>query len=193
MKISTSKHEIIDLIKSWIVIAIIFTILLKKDPSNILTLTQLALVSAFTVGIGFLLHELAHKVVAQKYGCLAEFRSSDTMLVLALAMAYFLGFVFIAPGAVYIFGNVGIARNGRISLAGPLTNLILAVIFFIIGIFTTGFLSIFASYGFMINSWLALFNLIPVWNFDGKKILEWNKLYYFIAVIVAVLFVFVIR
>ena len=193
MKISTSKHEIIDLIKSWIVIAIIFTILLKKDPSNILTLTQLALVSAFTVGIGFLLHELAHKVVAQKYGCLAEFRSSDTMLVLALAMAYFLGFVFIAPGAVYIFGNVGIARNGRISLAGPLTNLILAVIFFIIGIFTTGFLSIFASYGFMINSWLALFNLIPVWNFDGKKILEWNKLYYFIAVIIAVLFVFVIK
>jgi len=193
MKIQTSKHEIIDLIKSWIVITIIFTILLKKDSSNILTLTQLALVSAFTVGVGFLLHELAHKVIAQKYGCLAEFRSSDTMLVLALAMAYFLGFVFIAPGAVYIFGNVGIARNGRISLAGPLTNLILAVIFFITGIFTTGFLQIFASYGFMINSWLALFNLIPVWNFDGKKILEWNKMYYFIAVIIAVLFVFVIK
>jgi len=192
MKIKTSKEEIIDLIKSWIVITIIFTILLSRDSKNTLTITQIALISAFTVGIGFLLHELSHKIVAQKYGCLAEFRSLDTMLILALIMAYFLDFVFIAPGAVYIFGNVGIARNGRISLAGPLTNLILAVIFLIAGIFTTGFFSILASYGFMINSWLALFNLIPVWNFDGKKILEWNKLYYFIAVIISVLFVFIL-
>ena len=197
MKISTSKQEIIDLIKSWIVITIIFTILVEKfnyfNLASIVSTKETILISALTVGIGFLLHELAHKVVAQKYGCLAEFRSSDSMLVLALAMAYFLGFVFIAPGAVYIFGNVGLARNGRISLAGPLTNLILAVIFFIIEIFTTGFLQIFASYGFMINSWLALFNLIPVWNFDGKKILEWNKLYYFLAVIISIVFVFFLR
>src|SRR3989344_2519720 len=144
MKIKTSKEEIIDLIKSWIVITIIFTILLSRDSKNTLTITQIALISAFTVGIGFLLHELSHKIVAQKYGCLAEFRSLDTMLILALIMAYFLDFVFIAPGAVYIFGNVGIARIGRISLAGPLTNLILAVIFLIAGIFRTGFFSILA-------------------------------------------------
>ena len=33
-------------------------------------------------------------------------------------------------------------------------------------------------YGFVINSWLALFNMLPFWLFDGHKILKWNKLAY---------------
>ncbi len=29
--------------------------------------------------------------------------------------------------------------------------------------------------GFQINFWLGLFNLIPFGNFDGKKILNWDR------------------
>ncbi len=43
--------------------------------------------SFVTVGVAFLLHELAHKVVAIEYGQLAEFRADYQMLFLAIMSA----------------------------------------------------------------------------------------------------------
>src|SRR3989338_2859350 len=145
-KIKTSKEEIIDLIKAWIAISIAFAFVLK-DPS--LSFLESLAISAIAVGLGFLLHELAHKVVAQKYGCWAEFRSWDVMLVLAIVLGLFKSpIVFAAPGAVFISGFVGISRNGRISVAGPITNLVLAIIFFILSLFSEGFINLLAVSGF---------------------------------------------
>ena len=144
------------------------------------------LISAFTVGLGFLIHEMGHKFVAQKYGCFAEFRANMRMLVLAVMMS-FLGFVFVAPGAVYIHGNLDHKKNGKIAAAGPLMNIILAVIFLIIMLFFSK--GIIVQYGFMINSWLALFNMIPFMMFDGLKILRWNKVVYGVMVGVCVIMV----
>ena len=56
--------------------------------------------------------------------------------------------------------------------------------------FPAGLLRILAFYGFFINSWLALFNMIPVWNFDGAKVLKWDKKVYGIIVAVSLLFLF---
>ena len=146
------------------------------------------LLSAITVGIGFLLHELAHKKLAQKYGCMAEFIAFDYMLVFAV-LTSFLGFVFAAPGAVFISGNVNIERNGRISAAGPILNLVLAFIFLIgLFVFPRGFLNIVSNFGYFVNAWLALFNMIPFWNFDGKKVFYWNKTVYITIVLIAVFF-----
>ena len=90
------------------------------------------LISLFTAGIGFLLHELAHKFVAQYYGCEAEFRSMDQMLYFAVGLSLFVGILFAAPGAVMIAGGVTRKENGIISVAGPLTNYVLAGIFYLI-------------------------------------------------------------
>ena len=52
------------------------------------------------------------------------------MLVLAILMSFF-GFIFAAPGAVVIKASyIHPSKNGKISLAGPLTNIILALLFF---------------------------------------------------------------
>ncbi len=189
-QLPTSEKEIIDLAKAWIAISIAFAILINGfDFSSKFIFAFI--ISAFTVGTGFLVHELAHKIVAQHYGCFAEFRSFDTMLLLALAMSFF-GFVFAAPGAVMIQGTVGRRRNGKISMAGPLTNLIFALVFLLgLFVFKTGAVHTIAFYGFIINSWLALFNMLPFWNFDGKKIFEWNKVVYGAMVVVSVLFLVV--
>ncbi len=56
------------------------------------------------VGVAFLLHEIAHKVVAIEHGQIAEFRADYQMLFLAL-MGALVGFLFAAPGAVYHRGR----------------------------------------------------------------------------------------
>src|SRR3989344_3439619 len=110
MKITTSKREILDISKAWIAITIAFAIVLKGGSSFM----EAVSIAAIAVGLGFLLHELGHKLVAQYYRCFAEFRSFDQMLILAVLMSFF-GFVFAAPGAVMISGYVNKERNGKIS------------------------------------------------------------------------------
>ena len=191
IKIKTSKEEIIDLIKACIAISIAFAIALNNPFDNPLNLFfQNLLISAIAVGFGFLLHELAHKVVAQRYGCWAEFRSWDLMLLVAIAIS-FTGFIFAAPGAVFISGLVGIPRNGRISVAGPITNLVLAIFFLILLIVSSNSLVIsIAQYGISVNTWLAIFNMLPFGPLDGKKVFLWNKTVYFVVLGTAVLFMF---
>ena len=181
-KIKFSKEEVRDLLKAWIAISIAFGIVLGTRNVFSSAFIPGFILAAITVGVGFLLHELAHKVVAVKYGMWAEFRAWNIMLLLMIVLAYFRGWVIAAPGAVFILGQVGIVRNGRISVAGPITNLILAVLFLPLLIFSTGLLQTIGQYGFAINSWLALFNMIPVWNLDGKKVFVWNKAVYFAVV-----------
>jgi len=188
---TTSNTEIIHLVKSWIAISIAFTILKGGLRNNFV---ELMIFSAITVGIAFLLHELAHKLVAQHYGCFAEFRADDKMLLLAIGMS-FVGFIFFAPGAVMIAGPVGVKRNGIISAAGPLTNFGLAIIFLLVGIYTQGissWLTTLFSYGAMINTWIGLFNMIPFLMFDGKKILTWSKPWYIGMVAVGIILLFIV-
>ena len=185
--ITTSETEIRDLLKAWIVISIAFAIVLRYSFSY--SFYSVFVISSLTVGTGFLLHELGHKIVAQRYGCFAEFRSFDNMLIMALVMSFF-GFVFAAPGAVMISGRIDGRKNGIISAAGPLVNIGLALVFLALALSQpTNLFKAIVYYGFIINSWLALFNMIPFWLFDGYKIWKWNKTAYFSIASLAFLFV----
>ena len=188
-----NRREIKDLVIAWLIISLAFAILFIEIKNLFSSLFLISLIiSAFTVGIGFLLHEIMHKYFAQKYGLRAEFHAFYKMLFLALLFSFF-GFIIVAPGAVFISGRINKEKNGKISLAGPLTNIVLASLFFIVLLFLpVGIFRMIAYYGLSINSLLALFNLIPVMPFDGKKILNWNKSVYVFTVIFA-LFLFLSR
>jgi len=179
-----SKTEILDLLKAWGVISLAFAIV-RVGVSFSINFIIGFLIAALTVGIGFLAHELGHKFVAQHYGCFAEFRAYNNMLFLAVIMSFF-DFIFAAPGAVIISGHIDRIRNGRISATGPMMSLIVAVIFLVLA-FLAPF-KIIWIYGFIINSWIALFNLIPFPPFDGRKIYIWNKAIYITMVIIAAAF-----
>ncbi len=173
-----SHVEVQHLLRAWIVISLAFAILNNRGFSLSASFLVSAAISAATVGTGFLLHELMHKYFAQKYGCRAEFRAFDFMLLIAFVMSFF-GFIFAAPGGVFIEGNVNRARSGRISAAGPLTNIVLSAAFVGVKLFAAAFypsqllLSI-AAYGATINAWLAVFNMLPFMGLDGNKVLHWN-------------------
>ncbi|MFH1636967.1 MAG: site-2 protease family protein [Candidatus Woesearchaeota archaeon] len=171
----SKKEELKDIIKAWAAISLAFGIVLYGGPKFELGFLFSFIIAGVTVGIGFLFHELAHRTVARYYGCRAFFKADPFMLILAIGMSLF-GFVFAAPGAVYILGYAGKSRNGKISIAGPLTNIVLSALFLVTLVFATHpSIALIGKYGHMINAWLAAFNLIPFGPFDGKKVFAWNK------------------
>ena len=175
-----SRTEIIHLFRAWLIISLAFAIVFNSDGVFSNKFIYYFTMSSIIVGTSFLLHELAHKYFAQKYGCFAEFRSDTLMLIVALVTS-FMGFLFAAPGAVYIIGTLTKRRNGIISLSGPATNLILAAIFFGLTFVNDNLISEIAKYGLYVNTILAILNLLPFSVFDGKKVWEWSKTAYFTA------------
>ena len=131
--------------------------------------------------VAFLAHEMAHKFVAQHYGMFSEFRM--------IPQGYYLSFIAILF-AVPIFGTGVVdtrgARNldeaAKSTLAGPLSNLIIASILLAIGeaiilidghlLLPMGFLLQFAI---ILNAVLGLFNMFPLFPMDGYTIMKWNK------------------
>ena len=108
-KMSFSNYEKEQLKESIGILTIAFTLALSNglvpvmnDPSILLTELPLAFAAVMT---GFLLHELAHKWMAQQYGCWAEYRGNKNGLYFALMMSVF-GFLLAAPGAVMVSGNI---------------------------------------------------------------------------------------
>jgi len=179
-----TKSEVIDLGKAWTVIALIFAI--ASRPANDEFLIVL-LSSAFAVGIGFLLHELAHKYVAQQYGMKAYFEAFEKTYFLSLLLALF-QFVFIAPGAVMVKGGSDPIRMGRIAVAGPITNIIIAVVALIANLFYPMNILSFTAY---VNAFLAVFNMLPILVLDGKKVWNWNRNVFWGVFAVSLILVFI--
>jgi Zn-dependent protease len=175
-----TKKEIRDLIISFIVIALGFTILYSNgDYSHIGIVFPVVMIG---VGLGFIFHELGHKFVAMHYGYYAEYELWPTGLIIALISSFF-GFIFAAPGAVVIYSNgMEEKTNGLISIAGPLVNIALGLIFFIIlgslgdFIYTEvgAIVYLICVLGTRINFFLAAFNLLPIPPLDGSKVLSWS-------------------
>jgi Zn-dependent protease len=136
-------------------------------------------ISLLTAGVAFLLHELAHKVVAVRFDQVAEFRADYGMLFVAI-MGAIIGFIFAAPGAVYHRGRVSERELGLIAVAGPVTNLVLAAVFVPLYLVGTGsglgLLALVGGRGIVINLFLAAFNMLPFGSLDGKTVFGWSKL-----------------
>ncbi len=93
----------------------------------------------------------------------------------------------------YKFGRWGmkdkgptIQEIGFISTIGPITNIILSM--------ATGLLAAKYGYQFMdyfstINGWLAFYNLVPVKNLDGGKVLFWSPVAWFILIFITLLLI----
>ncbi|HJJ56149.1 MAG TPA: hypothetical protein O0X14_01460, partial [Methanocorpusculum sp.] len=140
----TSVIEIYDIVVAWICLSLAFAISfgggLIRSPDIIdkISINNFFLyfsIAVITIGISFVLHELAHKYVAIFYGHWAEFRKDMFMLLTALVTSVLAGIIFAVPGATYIVAqdhDITKKENGVISLAGPLTNIILVIPFLLL-------------------------------------------------------------
>lgn len=133
--------------------------------------------SSIVLTTSFFAHELAHKIVAQRKGLWAEFRLIFTGVILTLLSIISPFFKIISPGAVMISGFIDRETIGKISIAGPATNILLSTIF-LAALFLLpqhALASLIFVFGAVFNAWIALFNLIPFGILDGFKIFLWNK------------------
>jgi Zn-dependent protease len=149
---------------------------------------ELVGVAAAAAITGFIAHEFAHKIVAERRGYWAEFRMSLMGLALSFVTVFLLGILWAAPGATVVSGMSPADREGwgRTSIAGPLTNVAFASLFYVGSLATFNWVPV-ASGALLvlafINGWWAAFNLIPFGPLDGRKVLSWNAGYW--AVVMA--------
>ena len=199
-----SDRELRDLAFAWIALGVAFAVFFAGGGTGLLSLLSTGgfvaavVVSLLTAGIGFLLHELAHKVVAVRFGQVAEFRADYGMLFLAVVSAL-AGFIFAAPGAVYHRGVLSDREHGLVALAGPAANIGLAAVFLPVlavgSLIGSGIVELLGARGLAINLFLAAFNMIPFGSLDGRTVLDWSTpvfLAVFVpSLVVAVVVVFV--
>ncbi len=207
-----SRWELRDFAASYVLLSVTFGILfagggraLSRVVHTNPTLTGYVFALSFaTAGVGFVAHELAHRMVAIGFGRAAAFRAHYGMMGLGIATAL-AGFIFAAPGGVYHRRDVPRRERGLIALAGPVTNLALAVLFLpvVVGAFVvhlSGFVTIGGEIithnmlllvvgviGVAINCILAGFNMLPFGPLDGGKVYLWNIRVYLLVAIPSVL------
>jgi len=158
-----------------------------------------------------ILHEVSHGFVAYRLGdptakyegrlTLNPISHLDPIGTILLPLITFLAFGFIFGWAKPVPYNPYNLKNPTrdsiyIALAGPLTNILLALIF---AFLYKNFDSFIFLFGLRINLILAFFNLLPIPPLDGSKILltkipleiyQYLELYGFVLVILFIVFFF---
>ncbi len=199
---SFRRREIEELLLSAFIIAFLFTIksFLYTDLLDFLILLAIFFI---ILAPAFILHEISHKIVAIRLGYIAFYSIYPSALLWSILLTLlFPGpTVFAATGAVNIISLDGFYRKRdieKISAAGPITNIILSIIFYIlykIAVFSGNSFdlpSIILRYSSSLNIQLALFNLLPFYPLDGSKIASSNLIFYITLFVVTLLISFIV-
>lgn len=120
-----------------------------------------------------ILHEFGHKFVALAFGATATFEAAYGFLVFALILKYFKApFLFFVPAYIAWSGPVDSFGIFWIAIAGPLVNGLLWL-----ASYTALKLNKvpkkyvpFVILTKKINGFLAIFNMIPLFGFDGSHV-----------------------
>jgi Zn-dependent protease len=182
-RVTFYPEEVRDLLLSSLVLSLI---LFLKELDVVLEYHWYALVILMISFLSFALHEVMHKVVAQKYGYVSFYSINPTEMLLSVLISLLTPFVVISFGATNIIPYgfvVDLKRSIRdIALAGPLTNIFLSILTLLLLTLPLPFsLKLALATFYKINLYIALFNLLPIPPLDGSKILNSDPVTYFLV------------
>jgi Zn-dependent protease len=185
-RVTTSSTELLHLAVATLVLTVDIALVRSRISVSGVPggLTWDAVLSSLGVGAvaavsGFVAHEMAHKVVAQRHGFWAEFRASPAGLFFSVATALF-GILFALPGATMIGGMGDVREWGRTSVAGPAVNLVeasvfLALSYFSVTLWDNALIWVTLIFLALVNGIFAVFNLLPLGPLDGRKVFRWSR------------------
>ena len=145
--------------------------------------------------VSFMIHELSHKFLAQRYGMWSEFRMTTAGYYLS-AVAILMSVPIFGTGIMYASGAKSVEDDAKVNTAGPLSNLIFGSIIGLIALIlpllfggpipysqTTLWLIMFIlQNGVILNGMLGIFNMLPFQPFDGGTVFAWNRRVWIILV-----------
>jgi len=197
--INIERRELRDIVIAAVVLVLVFS---YSGFSNLDGMVASLPAAVLGVAAGFILHELAHRFFSRRFHHHAEFVLWREGLILAVVLAIVSNgaFTFAAPGAVMISGRADLWGNvqhpsrqkyGIIALAGPIVNIVLALVFVAAAFVSTVFAPVLL-FAASINAWLAAFNMIPVPPLDGSKVFRWDRRIWIAGIAVPVALMFLI-
>lgn len=192
-RIYFSPREIFDLVLASVVLSAAMALILGGRKGEILEFSfsfdweafvALLPFSALATIPAFILHELAHKLVAQKKDLFAEFQANFVGLGAGIVLTFLFKLLFAVPGVVQIMGRASKRDEGIISIVGPLVNVVIAyAAFFLDGLFPgvrlpgsqeSGIGNTVFEMIMILNLILAGFNMLPLGPLDGRKVWRWS-------------------
>jgi Zn-dependent protease len=130
--------------------------------------------ASLIVAPAVILHEFAHKFAALSFGFSATYFASLWGLGIGIMLRLFnSAFIFFVPGYVSISGIGTSLQFALTAIAGPLTNLIIFAVCFLLLKYANlpeKYLPI-VYLSKQINLWLFIFNMLPFPGFDGFQFL----------------------
>jgi Zn-dependent protease len=140
-------------------------------------------------GITTILHDLAHKYGAYRYGCITEYKVWGLGTFTMLFTAWLFGNAFAKPSRTLVRSEKILSpeKAAIIKLAGPLMSLGVAIVFLFL-IPLGGLFAFAGSTGFSMNLLNSVFSLVPVKPNDGVEVYTWNKLVWAIMFIPLIAF-----
>lgn len=198
-----SRIEITHLLISIGVLTLVFSLLITQNNIfygllqgfNINSLPYGIALAFLGVVTAFFIHEISHKLMAQKLNLWAEYRMFPQGLRLALLLGVLAPFIFAAPGAVMFRGGSRDFETGKIAVAGPLANIVIAAItlpIYLYIVFEEVIIGPIIGFVCLINAFLATFNLLPFGPLDGVKVIRWNATIWIILLIISVIILMLI-
>lgn len=172
----------------------LLTLVFAYDYQNPLGTVNYIMQALIAVGTALLVNRIVHKLAAREFGASAFYKLWMPGIVFAILLMLIgfkfpiVGLVAVQPFAFARWGfksrKLSLTEEGLMGLVGPCSNIILAMLL-------RAFPGDIFSYMSFVSAYFAIFNLLPIKNFDGYKILVWKPWYWLFIVIICALLFFV--